>query len=605
MFLVVAAITVSVVLTICWSFSQPARTTVVNGATQRRSPPAMILPSDKRPIQRRPSSASDWFRDVTAESHIDFRHISGDSPEKPFPAANGSGLAAIDFDRDGFQDLYFATGTAIPVKVDDRSPTNRMYRNLGAWRFDDVTTKSGLGLKSFSAGIAVGDFDNDGFPDVYVTCYGANCLFRNLGDGTFQEIGLAASVAAERWGTSAAFLDADGDGLLDLYVCNYGIWTPETNLYCGDRQRGIRLFCSPNSIEGGRNILYLNAGDRTFVDASESSGIGTRNLRAQGVVAADLTADGLIDIYVGNDLHPNSLLVNVGGGRFRDVSEASGTAYSALGNTQAGMGVDVADVNRDGRFDLFVTNFQNESNSLYENQGEELFRETSRPRGLAADSIPWVGWGTAFSDFDLDAWVDVVVTNGHVDNNRHLLDQDAPYAQPCLLWKNVRGQFRLVGPVAGDFFSEPHVGRGLVVADMDNDGDQDVMISHQDTPPALLLNQIRDRTAGKRCLVLRLVGTTSNRDGVGSVVTFHSRTRKTVSQITGGGSYLSASEKRMFLAILPEDDQFAVEVRWPDGEQTTLGQLTPDREYVIVQGNPQAQRNQQGLSIPRILEPSK
>lgn len=545
---------------------------------------ATNVPTASRSLkQRRDSSSGDWFREVTAESGVKVVHVSGDSPEKPFPAANGSGLAAIDFDLDGLYDLYFATGTSIPVVTTDASPKNRIYRNLGKWHFADVTDNSGLGHRGYSAGLAVGDFDSDGFPDVYVACYGPNCLFRNMGDGTFQEVGTAARVADDRWATSAGFLDYDSDGLLDIYVCNYGVWSPETNQYCGDRTRGVRMFCSPTSIEPQQHVLYRNAGDGVFEDATGGSGIGTRLTRGQGVIAADVTDDGLIDIYIGNDLHPNSLFINAGGGRFRDASEASGTAYDAHGNPQAGMGVDVVDANGDGRFDLFVTNFQNENNCLYENMGNELFRESSYSCGLATASIPWVGWGTAFADFDFDGWLDVVVTNGHVDDNRHMLGQNAPYFQPSLVWKNVRGHFQLLGPEAGDYFSVDHVGRGLIAVDLDNDGDQDLGISHQDALPALLKNQIGSKKGEVPSVILRLIGTASNRDAVGSLVTFRSKLRTVVSQVKGGGSYLSANELRLFFAVLPGDEKFEIEIRWPNGEHSKLHELAAGKEYVVLQ----------------------
>ena len=535
--------------------------------------------------KKRDASADDWFREVTEQSGVRFLHVSGDSPEKPFPAANGSGLAAIDFDLDGLYDLYFATGASIPVVDTESSPQNRIYRNLGEWHFEDITDMAGLGHRGYSAGLAVGDFDSDGFPDIYVACYGPNCLFRNMGDGTFQEVGTAARVADDRWATSTGFLDYDADGLLDIYVCNYGIWSPETNQYCGDRTRGVRMFCSPTSIEPQQHALYRNAGEGAFENATDSSGIGVRRSRGQGVIAADVTEDGLIDLYIGNDLHPNSLFINVGGGRFRDMSEASGTAYDAHGSPQAGMGVDAVDANGDARFDLFVTNFQNENNCLYENMGNELFREASYSCGLATTSIPWVGWGTAFADFDFDGWPDVVVTNGHVDDNRHMFGEDVPFFQPALVWKNVRGQFRLLGPEAGDYFSVHHVGRGLIVADLDNDGDQDVGISHQDAVPALLINQIGSAKGTAPSVVLRLVGTASNRDAVGSLVTFHSKRRSVVAQVKGGGSYLSASDLRLFFAVLPEEDEFEIDVRWPNGERSSLSGIEKGNEYLIVQND--------------------
>jgi prepilin-type processing-associated H-X9-DG protein len=296
-------------------------------------------------------------------SGIRFRHVSGNAKDKPFPAANGSGVGALDYDLDGRYDLYFATGTAFPLDRQRRDPINRMYRNLGEWRFDDVTGETGLGHNGFSSGIAVGDFDADGFPDVYVTCYGRNQFYRNCGDGTFENVGTNAD--GGDFSTSAAFFDYDGDGLLDLYVCNYGKWSYEQNRFCGDRTRGVRIFCSPKSLEPERDVLLRNQGDGTFHDATAEAGLDKQVGRGQGVLAADVNGDGHVDLYLGNDIHPNFLYLNQGNGRFRDASEASGTAYDGDGRMQAGMGVAGTDVDRDGRWDLFVTNFEGEHHTLF------------------------------------------------------------------------------------------------------------------------------------------------------------------------------------------------------------------------------------------------
>jgi hypothetical protein len=514
---------------------------------------------------------------VTAQSGIDFVHQSGDSEEKPFPAANGSGVAALDYDLDGHVDLYFLTGTPLPVDPARAGPVNRCYRNLSEWAFRDVTRETGLGDNGFSAGVAVGDFDDDGFPDVFVNAFGPKRLFRNQGDGTFVSVSESAGVSAPAWGTGAAFLDYDGDGLLDLYVCNYALWSLETNRYCGDQARGVRIFCDPTSVEPAPHTLYHNEGDGTFRDATQAAGVAGRAGRGQGVVAADVNGDGRVDLYVTNDLHPNFLFLNAGDGTFDDVSEISGTAHDYAGSNLAGMGVDAADANHDGRLDLFVTNFEGQHNTFYENLGDVQFQEVSRSRGLAAESIPWVGWGTALADFDLDGWPDVIVANGHTDGNLREMRRESLYEQPPGLWHNRKGRFAFVGgAAAGEYFARSHVGRGLCVADLDDDGDLDVVIVHQDAPPALLRNdRLSDGDDPGAWLRLRLIGVRSNRDAIGAEIRLRLEGGAVVQQVKGGGSYESAHDRRQTLA-LPEgtaatetgSGPASLEIVWPSGARS-------------------------------------
>jgi enediyne biosynthesis protein E4 len=521
-----------------------------------------------------------WFTEMIDDSGVDFRHQTGTNFEKPFPAANGSGVAALDYDLDGRCDLYFATGTPFPIDPQQSETINRIYRNLGEWRFQDVTDRCGLGHNGYSAGLAVGDYDADGFPDVYVTCYGANVLFHNRGDGTFARVEASAGVDDPRWGTSAAFLDYDGDGGLDLYVCNYAQWTWESRQYCGDRVRNVRIYCSPASVEPVADALYRNRGDGAFEDVTASCGAGGEPRRGQGVVAADLNDDGWIDLYVTNDLNPNSLLINRGDGTFRDATELSGAGYDHRGRSQAGMGVDAADFNGDGRIDLFVTNFQAEHNTLYENLGGDLFQDVTHRYGLADASLPWVGWGTALADLDLNGALDAIVVNGHVDDNRHLLGQEAPYASPPLIWRQVQGRFEL-HPSAGSYFSGRYVARGLTLADLDGDGDLDLAITHQDDRPALLRNDcFSPANPARSAIAVRLIGTRSNRDAVGAVVTLRNETGAWVQPVKGGGSYLSAGELQQVFA-LPAGAAGSLEVRWPGGARSTVAIEAGTRVVII------------------------
>lgn len=519
------------------------------------------------------------FVAMRERSGIDFLQRSGNSPAKPFPAANGTGCAALDVDMDGQVDLCFANGADFPLRADATGPFDRLYRNLGDWRFGDISEVAGIGQAGYSCGLAVGDVDSDGFPDLYITRYGRNLLYRNHGDGTFTESAVAFGVADEHWGTSAAFGDVNHDGLLDLYVCNYGQWTWETSQYCGDEARGIRMFCSPTHVPPEADVLYENAGDGTFRDISESSGIRGVTGRGQGVLIADVDGDGRTDIYVANDIHPNFLFVG-GEQGFQEIGEQSGMAFDHVGQAQAGMGLAIADVDGSGTLDLFVTNYQNEHNALYTNLGQRTFLETGLTT-IPEGSLPWVGWGTSFADFDLDGWPDLIVTNGHTDDNLADLGREGQYQQPAGLWKNAGGQFQLVRG-AGAYFRQQHVGRGLSTADLDNDGDGDVMISHQDAQPELLRNDSCPVDVLGRGIVLRLIGRRANRDAVAAVVTVEFGEQRRMFTVYGGGSYASAADRRLLIG-LPGDDDVTLKIRWPDGVETVTQQLPRGERLVIVQ----------------------
>jgi hypothetical protein len=532
-------------------------------------------------MSAQPESSPFRFAEVAREAGIDFVHFSGMTEDKHFPTANGSGVAMFDHDGDGKLDLYFATATLLPLGTTTKGP-NRLYKNLGDGRFRDMTEASGLGFQGYCHGIVVGDIDNDGDQDVFLCNYGPNVLYLNRGDGTFEDISKSAGVDRSGWSSGGAFLDYDRDGDLDLYVANYGEWTyPQDDQYCGNREKHVRLYCSPRTIRTVRHYLYRNNGDTTFTDVAEAAGVGRGDGHGFGVVAADLNADGLTDLYVANDMNPNFLFLNKGDGTFEDATETSGAAFDEKGQAQSGMGVDAEDVNGDGLPDVIVTNFANEYNTLYQNIGKGSFMDVTPYFGLASDTLPWVGWGTALADLDNDGWPDSFVANGQVDDNRRRLGQNIPYEEPALLFANRQGQrFRLATRDAGSYFEGRHVGRGAAFGDIDNDGDIDIVVNHKDGPPALLRNDSKHENHWIR---LELQGTRSNRDAVGSRVVVVADGLTIHRQRKGGCSMESANDPRLLIGVGKAREVEKLTISWPAGGTTTMQHLETGRSYRIVE----------------------
>jgi len=522
------------------------------------------------------------FAEIARQAGIDFVHFSGMTRDKYFPTANSSGVALFDFDNDGLLDLYFATCTVLPLGSATLGP-NRLYKNLGGNAFRDVTQSSGLGFRGFCNGIVVGDIDNDGDQDVFLTNFGPNALFLNHGDGTFRDISAAAGVdRPKNWSYGGAFLDYDNDGDLDLFIANYGEWVyPQDDIFCGDREKGVRLYCSPRSVRTGPHTLYRNNRDLTFTDVTTAAGVGRTDGHGFGVVTADLNGDGRIDIYVANDLYPNFLFLNKGDGTFEDATESSGAAYDERGEAQGSMGVDAEDVNGDGRPELFVTNFAHESSTFYLNLGKGLFLDSTPRFGLAADTMPFVGWGCALADFDNDGWPDCFVSNGHVDDNRRELGQGVDYEEPALLFRNLGGKrFRLATLDAGPYFDSKHVGRGAAFGDIDNDGDIDIIVNHKDQSPALLRN---DSSTANHWIRLELRGTRSNRDAVGARVEIVAAGRAIYRQRKGGYSMESSHDPRLLIGLGTADLVTKLTVRWPSGAVSTREHLRVDQTYKIIE----------------------
>lgn len=544
----------------------PERRRATDAGQQAGSPQAVLRPEET------------WLSDMTPRTGVDFVHHSGDSNDKPFPSANGSGLAALDYDHDGQIDLLFATGNDFPLDATTATHTNRCYRNLGNWAFRDVTEHTGLAHRGYTHGVTVADIDADGFCDVLITCYGPDVVFMNMGDGSFQETTTGAEDA--RWSSSAAFFDADSDGLLDLYVCHYGSWSLEDNPFCGDAAAGLRVFCSPLTVEPTADTFFHNDGNGRLRDASDSAGILVEPGRGLGVLAAHLDDDPHLDLYVANDLNHNVLLAGNEAGTFTDRSDLSGAAYDSLGRVKSSMGIDAADTRGTGRFDLLVTDFQREYNLLFTNTGGGMFVDASEGSGVGPSSVQLVSWGVQFADIDLDGSEDALVTSGHVGDER---DPTADLRQPALLLHNLAGRFATIpAEQAGDYFLSPHQGRGLIAADLDNDGDEDFIFNPRDEPASLLANVIADRASPQRAgLCVRLVGTQSNRDAIGSVARLTTSPPQ-MRQVKGGGGYQSTRDPRLFFAVAGEEPVTLL-VRWPTGQESTIEGLAAGGHYVVIE----------------------
>jgi hypothetical protein len=516
------------------------------------------------------------FEDVTAAAGITFVHQSGATPEKFMYETFGSGVAWIDVDNDGFQDLYFVNGAP--------GSDSSLYRNNGNGTFTDVTARAGVsgaaaGKEAYRTGAAVGDFDNDGFLDLFATSFGPNVLYRNNGDGTFSDVTAKAGVAGPpaEWSTSAGFLDIDRDGDLDLYVANYLDFRRDDNPYCGQRREGYRMYCHPTMFDGMADRLFRNNGDGTFTDVSKEAGVANPAGKGLGVTFCDVDRDGDTDIYVANDMVRNFLYVNDGKGTFQDNAYSAGVGFDENGKPQAGMGVDCADYDGDGFPDLFVTNFSEELNALYRNRGDRTFEEVSRRAGLGSGFLP-LGFGTKLFDADNDGDVDVHVTNGHVIDNVSLYQPNLTYTQKDLLYENVGGTFRDISRSAGSGLEGDRVGRGSAVADYDNDGDLDIAISSLGRPAVLLRNETGSRG---NWLIVRAEGTKSNRFGLGATVRLQTAGKPLVTEINNVASYLSANDIRLHLGLGSMKVVPQLEIRWPSGATQTLKDVAANQVLAV------------------------
>jgi hypothetical protein len=521
------------------------------------------------------------FVDRAGEANLAFVYENGDTDIHQIPATIGGGVGLLDFDGDGRLDVYFTQGGEFPP-TGPPAFRDRLFRNRGDGAFEDVTDRSGLAATTggYGFGVTVGDVDNDGRPDLFVTRWRGYALYRNKGDGTFEDATESWGLGGDRdWPTSSAFADLDGDGDLDLYVCHYLAWDAEHPTLCANSRGSNRyVSCYPPAFPALRDRLFRNDGGR-FVDVTEEAGIDDPDGRGLGVVAADLDDDGLVDLVVANDMSANLFYRNKGGMRFEEIAHDAGLAGNAEGGYQAGMGVACGDLDGDGRPDLAITNFYGESTTLFHNLGDALFVDRSTDLGLRAASRFLLGFGASFLDADNDGRLELATANGHVNDHRPAL----PYAMPARIYAlDGRGRLADVSETAGEPWKTPHVARGLAAGDLDDDGRIDLLIVNQNEPATYLKNE--SGRAG-RFIGFRLEGTKSNRDAVGARVTVTAGGRRLTSWRIGGGSYLSASDPRLHFGLGDADAAEAVEVKWPSGRVDQFRDLRANRYYHVREGD--------------------
>jgi hypothetical protein len=533
-----------------------------------------LVASDQRGSAPVPSRIQ--FADVTARAGIGFVHKSGASPDKYMVETFGSGVAWIDYDDDGVQDLFFVNGAP--------GSSNALYHNNRDGTFTDVTERAGVagtgsGAGVYKTGAAVGDFDNDGRLDLYVTAFGPNTLYRNNGDGTFKDVTAAAGVAGPptEWSTSTGFIDVDRDGFLDLFVVNYLDFRIADNPYCGQAKEGYRMYCHPTMFDGVADRLYRNNGNGTFTDISKQAGIANPAGKGLGVVFCDYDRDGQTDIYVANDTVRNNLFRNTGKGTFLDEAYRAGVGFDANGKPLAGMGTDCADVDGNGLPDITVTNFSEELNTLYLNRGEGVFEESAVKAGLGSGFMP-LGFGTKMFDADNDGDLDIHVTNGHVIDNVKLYRPTLSYAQKDLLYENVGGKFRDVTTLGGPALQATRVGRGLAVADFDNDGNLDIAISSLGQRAVLLRNQ---GTRPGNWIMVRAKGKKSNAFGLGATVTIETTEGRQVREINNTASYISSHDIRLHVGLGAAKIVRQIEILWPSGTRQILKDVAVNQVLVI------------------------
>ena len=536
-----------------------------------------------------PSKAADTpipvrFTDIRKSAGITFVQDSTGSDQKYYLETMGTGVAWLDYDQDGLMDLYLVQSSATDAYSPQKPLRSALYHNNGDGTFTDVTEKAGVGGEGhYGQGVAVGDFDNDGYPDLYVTGYGRAILYHNNGNGTFTDVTAKAGLADEgAWSTSAGWFDFDKDGWLDLLVTNYLDWSPKNNLWCGERAPGYRSYCSPNEFKGQHTKLYRNNHDGTFTDVSTKSGVGLPESKGMGVVLADFNNDGWPDIAIANDTWPNFFFQNNRDGTFSDVSLISGLAASEDGNYEAGMGIDAADVEGDGFLDVYITHLDFELNRLYHNGGDGTFTDVTYNSGIGNKATLLSGVAAKFIDYDNDGWPDIVQANGAMVDNVKLYHSLVSYEEPLLLFHNLgNGHFEKASDSVGPDFVRPVVGRGLATADFFNDGAVGFAVNCRGDYPELMRN---DGGNANHWLEVLLIGTKSNRDGIGAVLKLSAEGFVRVDQAKGGTSYMSASDPRIHFGLGKRNKVDSLLVTWPSGQVDKLTNVPIDSIIAVKEG---------------------
>ena len=524
-----------------------------------------------------PDAGSITFRDVTQQAGIRFVHNNGAFGKKFLPETMGPGVAFIDYDNDGWPDIFLVNGMDWPGHVQKHS-TPKLYHNNHDGTFSDVTHKAGLDVEMFGMGVAVGDYDNDGFDDLFVTAYGQNHLFHNNGNGTFtdvtQKVGL---LGPKEFSTSAAWVDYDKDGHLDLVVGNYVQWMPETDLYCTLDGKS-KSYCTPESYKGTSVRLWHNRGNGTFEDATQKAGLGEPTSKTLGVAVLDFDNDGWPDLLFSNDTQPNKLYRNNGNGTLTEKAVVAGIAFSEDGVARAGMGVDAADYDRSGSASLIITNFANQMLSLYHNEGNGLFVDEAPRSEVGRATLVTLGFGCFFFDYDNDGWQDILIADGHIEDQIESVQKRVSYAEPPHLFRNLaNGKFEEVTTKVGSAFAAPKVARGAAYADINNDGALDVLIMTNGGPAHLYLSQ----GGANQSLRIKLVGTKSNRDGIGATVRVSAGGDKQWLTMKTGSSYLSQSELVLTFGMGSKTKADTVEIDWASGQVDKLANISTGQTITV------------------------